>query len=125
MAAELGNNICQIIYSDFIGKENNFKKERKLKKVLLIIFTIISVLIFIFGLFHIPILSSLGVEFPERNFLWGLSIIPTVIASAIPLIICVCLWVVSKINNENNTINNKNNAINNKDNTISNKDNKK
>lgn len=67
-----------------------------MKKTLLIIFTILSVLLFIFGLFHIPILSSLGVEFPARNVLWGLSIIPTVIVSAIPLIICGHLWIKSK-----------------------------
>ncbi len=68
------------------------------KKILLVIFTIFSILLFIFGLFHIPILSSLGVQFPERNFLWGLSIIPTVIVSAIPLIICGYLWIKSKNN---------------------------
>ena len=73
-----------------------------MKKTLLVIFTILSVLLFIFGLFHIPILSSLGVEFPARNFLWCLSIIPTVIVSAIPLIICGYLWIKSKNYNKNN-----------------------
>lgn len=64
----------------------------KNKTPLLIFFTILSVLLFIFGLFHIPILSLMGVNFPERNILWGLSIIPTVIVSAIPLIACINCW---------------------------------
>ncbi len=72
-----------------------------MKKTLLVILTILSVLLFIFGLFHIPILSSFGVEFPARNVLWGLSIIPTVIVSAIPLIICGYLWIKSKNCNKN------------------------
>ena len=72
---------------------NNSVGESKNKETLLIVFTILSVLLFIFGLLHIPILSLMGVQFPARNFLWFISIIPTVIVSAIPLIICIYFWI--------------------------------
>ena len=75
------------------------ESKKRTKRGLLIFFTILSTLLFIFGLLHIPILSLLGVKFPERNFLWGLSIIPTVIVSAVPLIVCGYIWIKSKKKN--------------------------
>ncbi len=59
------------------------------KKRVLIILTILAIILAVFGYFHIPILSALGVQFPERNIIWALSILPTVILCNIPLIVCI------------------------------------
>lgn len=61
----------------------------KISKPWLIVMTIISFILCVFGMFYIPILSSCGVQFPERNLIWGLSIIPTVIVAAIPFLYCL------------------------------------
>lgn len=53
------------------------------------VLTVTTFFVMVFGFFHIPILGACGVMFPERNFLWGLSIIPIVVVSAIPFCICV------------------------------------
>ena len=58
----------------------------------LVIFTIISLVLAIFGIFHIPLLSLMGLQFPERNMLWGLSILPTVVLFCIPFIYCLTQW---------------------------------
>ncbi|MGN1223082.1 MAG: hypothetical protein ACI4T1_03015 [Christensenellales bacterium] len=60
-----------------------------MKKELLIVLTVISSFIAIFGYFYIPILSALGVNFPARNLIWALSILPTVIIFQLPLIFCI------------------------------------
>ena len=78
--------------------------EAKMKKNILIALTIISIIIAIFGYFYIPILSLFGVKFPERNILWGISIIPTVILLNIPLFICIhFLRKNKKVKNDINT----------------------
>ena len=59
------------------------------KKRVLIILTILAIILAVFGYFHIPILSALGVQFPERNIIWALSILPTVILCNVPLIVCI------------------------------------
>lgn len=78
--------------------------EAKMKKNILIALTIISIIIAIFGYFYIPILSLFSVKFPERNILWGISIIPTVILLNIPLFICIhFLRKNKKVKNDINT----------------------
>lgn len=61
----------------------------KVKKTLFITILLLSILLAIFGYLYIPILSYFGVKFPAKNFVWGLSIIPTVILFQVPLILCV------------------------------------
>ena len=58
-------------------------------KLLLWILTILSFYLMIFGFFYIPILTACGVEFPARNFLWALTILPTVVAFSLPFVFCV------------------------------------
>jgi len=57
-----------------------------------LVFTIISLVLALFGIFHIPILSLCGVKFPSRNMLWGLSILPTVVLFCLPFIYCLTKW---------------------------------
>lgn len=65
-----------------------------MKKWVLIILTIISFCVMLFAFFYIPILTACGVKFPERNLLWGLSIIPTVVVGSLPF--CFCVWKIFK-----------------------------
>lgn len=58
-------------------------------KLFLWILTILSFCLMIFGFFYIPILTACGVEFPARNFLWALTILPTVVAFSLPFVFCV------------------------------------
>ena len=58
-------------------------------KLFLWILTILSFCLMIFGFFYIPILTACGVEFPARNFLWALTILPTVVVFSLPFVFCV------------------------------------
>ena len=60
-----------------------------MKKSIIIILTVISTFLAVFGYLYIPILSAFGVNFPARNILWALSIIPTVMIFQVPLIFCI------------------------------------
>lgn len=61
-----------------------------MKKSTLIVLTILSSLLAIFGYFHIPILGTLGVDlFPNRSFVWLLFLFPFVIFCNIPLVLCI------------------------------------
>lgn len=61
-----------------------------MKKSTLIVLTILSSLLAIFGYFHIPILGALGVDlFPNRSFVWLLFLFPFVIFCNIPLVFCI------------------------------------
>ena len=75
-------------------------------KLVLWILTILSFCLLIFGFFHIPILSACEVKFPERNFLWGMTILPIVVVSSLPFIFCVST-LLKKKKSSNNTKNNK------------------
>ena len=65
-------------------------------KLFLWILTILSFCLMIFGFFYIPILTVCGVEFPARNFLWALTILPTVVAFSLPFVFCVNAFIKKK-----------------------------
>jgi len=75
-----------------------------MKKWVLWLLTVLSFLVFVFGVFHIPILGACGVKFPERNFLWVISIIPTVVLSAIPFCVCLIFLIKNFINSKKGKI---------------------
>lgn len=61
-----------------------------MKKSTLIVLTILSSLLAIFGYFHIPIFGALGIDlFPNRSFVWLLFLFPFVIFCNIPLVLCI------------------------------------
>ena len=86
--------IFQEIFAFLIDSINacchNKNKEKIMKKSTLIVLTILSSLLAIFGYFHIPILGALGVDlFPNRSFVWLLFLFPFVIFCNIPLVFCI------------------------------------
>lgn len=62
------------------------------KKILLIVFTALSLAILIVGFLHIPIMVWSGVDVFALRGLLIFTCLPTVGVSAVPLAICTAVW---------------------------------
>lgn len=73
-----------------MSKKTKVKTTHKISNKVLWVLTALSVVLCLFGFFHIPILSSFGVDlFPNRSPIWIIFIFIIVIICALPLVFCV------------------------------------
>lgn len=71
-------------------KNKNENIKHKISNKVLWVLTSLAFILCMFGVFHIPILSSFGVKiFPNRNPIWGIFVILIVIVCALPFVFCV------------------------------------
>lgn len=75
-----------------------------MKKSTLIILTILSSILAVFGYFHVPILGAFGINlFPNRSPLYLLFLFPVVILCNIPLVLCIIALTKMKKKSTNET----------------------